>query len=33
MTEKTKTALLTLAKSVGVALLAFVTTIITNLTM
>lgn len=31
MTEKTKEALITLAKSVGVALLAFVTTILTNL--
>lgn len=33
MTEKTKEALITLAKSVGVALLAFVTTILTNLAL
>lgn len=33
MTEKTKEALITLAKSVGVALLAFVTTILTNIAM
>lgn len=33
MTEKTKEAFLTLAKSVGVALLAFVTTLLTNLAM
>lgn len=33
MTEKTKQALITLAKSIGVALLAFVTTILTNIAM
>lgn len=33
MTEKTKEALITLAKSVGVALLAFVTTILTNIAL
>ena len=33
MNEKTKEALITLAKSVGVALLAFVTTILTNMAL
>lgn len=33
MNEKTKEALITLAKAVGIALLSFVTTIITNLSM